>query len=64
MGFLVAIVGGMLALAQLDILQTTGEAQTGAIGTFFQSVVGLTVITIAVVAIGLILGVVAWLSHR
>lgn len=62
LGFLVAIVGGFLALAQLDVLQTAGEAQSGAIGTFFESVVGLTVIVLAVAAIGSIVGVTLWLS--
>ncbi len=55
-----SIVAGYLVLAQIDVLQDSGEGLTGNLGTFYESLSGITIILIAGVGIFGVLGIVAW----
>ena len=51
LGLILSIPAGVLAVAQLDTLQDTGEAEAGALAIFFQSFTPLVLILVGVVGV-------------
>ena len=64
LGLLVSLVAGFLVLAQMDVLQDSGEGLSGSLGTFYESLSGIVLILMAAIGVFGILGMVAWIFRR
>ena len=64
LGLLLAIVGGMLALTEVDTLRSTGVTSGGGSSTFFGQLTGLWLILVVVTIIGALGAIALIMSKR